>query len=81
MTQGKLSPRLSPKDLLDIGQALYGPSFRRELARDLEVNLRTIQRWLDSRNPIPDMICAKLLQIVAARVAVLSEIMDRHRAP
>lgn len=31
--------------LADVGRALYGPFWHRELARALDVNERTVRRW------------------------------------
>lgn len=44
-------------DLLhSIGNALYGPRWQSELARDLGVSDRTVRRWSAGEHQVPDGI-------------------------
>ncbi len=37
-----------------VGAALYGPQWQSQLARDLGVSIRTMQRWAAGQFSIPD---------------------------
>lgn len=45
---------LSPATLAIVGQALFGPSWQKPLAKALGVNVRTVRRWSNSDFDIPD---------------------------
>ena len=55
---------LSPPDLADIGQLLYGNLWKTELARHLGVSRQTVIRWADGAHPVPEDIAAELHQLV-----------------
>lgn len=44
---------MTPELLTKAATALYGTRFQTDLARDLGVTRRTIQRWLNCQNKIP----------------------------
>ena len=43
-----------------IGQALYGQSWKSEMAKSLGYDYRRIQHWMTGSRPIPDDIWPKL---------------------
>lgn len=45
--------RLTPAELTEIGEALYGPGWKSALADLLDVDYRRIKHWLDGTRPIP----------------------------
>lgn len=47
---------MSPALLHSIGNALYGPRWQSELARDLGVSDRTVRRWSAGEHQVPDGI-------------------------
>jgi predicted DNA-binding ribbon-helix-helix protein/DNA-binding XRE family transcriptional regulator len=55
---------LSPLDLTDIGQLLYGNLWKTELARRLGVSRQSVIRWADGTRPVPEYIPAELHQLV-----------------
>jgi hypothetical protein len=57
---------MTPTTLRAVGEALYGPRWQCELARELAVADRTIRRWAAGTSPIPD-IRAELLAVLRAR--------------
>ena len=60
--------------LIECGEALYGPRWQSEMARDLGVNKRTIGRWLSGASPIPLGLRNDLRRLVGARAELLMKI-------
>jgi hypothetical protein len=71
---GMMEKVTSPRDLLAIvGEALYGPRWQSDVARDLKVDDRTVRRWLaGDTDPAPG-VWRDLLAIVEARRTALAE--------
>lgn len=44
---------MSSRLLRDVGEALYGPRWQSDLARDLHVADRTMRRWLAGADDMP----------------------------
>ncbi len=64
-------------DLLrEIGEALYGPRWQSELARNLDVSVRSVQRWV-AGVPLPAGIWLDCLRLVTERAAALDDIIAR----
>lgn len=57
--------------LVRVGEALYGPRWQRDLARDLGVNDRRLRAWLLAERPIPPGIWADLAEITGRRAGLL----------
>jgi hypothetical protein len=62
---------MSPKLLQQVGEALYGPRWQSDLARDLEIDDRSIRRYLAGEREIPDDMPDQLRQVLADRRAAL----------
>jgi transcriptional regulator GlxA family with amidase domain len=65
--------------LFECGEALYGPRWQSELARDLSVSIRTMQRWAAGATDVPAGIYLDLLRLTQERSAVLDELAPRLR--
>lgn len=65
--------------LAECGEALYGPRWQSELARDLDVSIRTMQRWAAGAIDPPDGIWLDLLRLTQERAAVLDALAPRLR--
>lgn len=61
---------MTPDKLEQIGQLLYGPSWRAALAKALNVAERTVRRWM-AGNPIPDAVPDDLAQLCEDRMIKL----------
>ena len=57
-----------------LGTALYGPLWQSELARQLDVSVRTMQRWAGGQFAIPPGIWTDLLKLLADREAELARL-------
>lgn len=44
---------VSPSELIEAGERLYGPQWRQPLADLLEVDLSTIRRWTSGKSAVP----------------------------
>lgn len=62
--------------LREVGEALYGPYWQSELARDRGVATRTVQRWV-AGYPIPAGLWPELREAVLQRRAALGDLAKR----
>lgn len=60
---------MTPKVLCEIGEALYGPRWSSDLARDLRVSYRTVLNWRQGKVSMPDDLSSRLRVIVRSRIA------------
>jgi len=65
---------MTPDLLREAGQALYGPRWTTDLARDLDVADRTVRRWSAGHAPIPDGLSADVQQLLKARGLALAAV-------
>jgi hypothetical protein len=65
---------MTPTQLHDIGDALYGERCLDRFAKALEVNPRTVQRWLSGKNEMPDWLPARCGGIIDARIKELERL-------
>ena len=68
---------MTPTQLREIGVALYGRRFASDLARDLRVAIRTVQRWLTGDRAIPSNLHSELSSLLKARAKVLHRLASR----
>jgi hypothetical protein len=66
--------------LTETGEALYGPRWQSELARDLAVSDRTVRRWAAGTTDPPPGIYADLLRLAIERGKALDALAKRLRA-
>jgi hypothetical protein len=63
--------------IVEVGQALYGPHWMRELARALDVNERTVRRWAAGEvEPRPGVYGA-VHELLSERAAALDPLLRR----
>lgn len=75
---------MSSRLLQRCGEALYGARWQTELSRDLQVADRTVRRWLNGANDVPDGVYLQLLAMCQERAAELDkliEMLPRAAAP
>lgn len=65
--------------LQETGEALYGPRWQTDLARDLGVSDRTIRRWVAGADEPPSGVYLDLLRITQERAMLLDSIEERLR--
>lgn len=63
--------------LIDAGEALYGSRWQSELARDLEVSVRTMQRWVSGEQPVPRGVPTDLMRLLAERAEAMDDLIER----
>ena len=63
----------------DVGEALYGPCWQSELARELDVSDRTMRRWVAGTTDVPAGLYGDLLRLTQARAAALDDLASRLR--
>ncbi|HQS15002.1 hypothetical protein [Reyranella sp.] len=61
------------------GEALYGPRWQSDLARDLKVSDRTVRRWDAGQNEIPAGVWPELRTLLKARGLALASV--RRKLP
>lgn len=65
--------------LVECGEALYGPRWQSELARELQVSDRTVRRWVAGTTDMPAGLYLDLLRLTQERAAVLDALAPRLR--
>ena len=71
---------MSSKLLRDAGEALYGPRWQSDLARDLQVSDRTIRRWVSGADDLPAGVALDLWRLCEERSQALDDVRDRLKA-
>lgn len=66
--------------LVECGEALYGPRWQSELARDLAVSDRTVRRWVAGTSEVPAGLWLDLLRLTQERAALLDALSERLKA-
>jgi hypothetical protein len=66
---------MSSQLLKRTGEALYGPRWQSDLARDLNVTDRTVRRWVEGTSNVPDRVYADLLRLCEGRLLELDRLM------
>jgi hypothetical protein len=59
-----------------VGRAMYGDNWQSRLARDLEVDPRTVRFWLSRKRPVPQHVGAQLRLALDAHVKWLRSDAD-----
>lgn len=84
MSEATDNQRMTPEQLESIGKALYGSSYKIQLAEFLGVDRRRINHWLDGDRPIPAGITSELLENAKSRenevlgaIEQLNKILDQ----
>ena len=70
---------MTPTLLREAGEALYGPRWQSDLARDLGVSDRTVRRWDAGQNGIPAGVWVELRTLTKTRSMALAAV--RRRLP
>lgn len=65
------------KLLRDTGEALYGPRWQSDIARDLQVSDRTIRNWLSGATDMPAGVAMDLWRLCEERADALDAVMTR----
>lgn len=70
------SATIGPAGLERIGEALYGPRWQTDLARDLELSdARRVRQWIAGERPIPPGVWADLSSLVKQRRMTLAAVL------
>ncbi len=64
---------ITPDVLNAVGEALYGPRWQSELAGDLDVAVRTMQRW--AKSGAPDNVRDELKALLVKRGADVAKLI------
>ena len=66
--------------LVECGEALYGPRWQSELARDLGVADRTIRRWVAGTHDVPAGLYVDLLMLTQERARALDALAKQLKS-
>lgn len=58
---------MTPEQLIEIGEAIYGKNWKSPMAKDLSVKYRTVLRWANGTFSVPEDIEARLKKAVKVR--------------
>jgi hypothetical protein len=59
------------------GEALWGPHYRSEMARHLDVALRTVMRWDNGDSNIPQTAWEKLAALLRRRKTEIDKVLSK----
>jgi hypothetical protein len=68
------------RHLRDAGEALYGPRWQSDLARDLGVAGRTMRRWLAGADDIPPGVALDLWRLCEEKAKAIDDVRGRLKA-
>jgi len=68
---------MTPDLLREAGEALYGPLWQSAIARDLNVNDRTVRRWAANDTALPDGLVDELKQLLRQRGLALTAVLRK----
>jgi len=68
---------MTPEQFRAMGEALFGDVWQTPLAAELNVAIRSVQRWTSGTNPIPDDIIPKFESLCRRRGLDLIDFADR----
>jgi hypothetical protein len=78
---GRGDGNLADADLIRaIGSTLFGYPVADAMARGLEMNRRTVQRWLNAQNAVPDNVWETLAEMVDERLQEAHRLQQRLAA-
>ena len=70
---------LNNETLRTAGEALYGSLWQSDLARELGVSIRTMQRWAAGQFAIPLDVWPEIATLCRKRGAALTKLADKLR--
>lgn len=65
--------------LVKTGEALFGPRWQSDLARELDVSDRTVRRWVAGADDLPPGVAMDLLRLVTDKLGALEAVEQRLR--
>jgi hypothetical protein len=72
-----MSTATQRKLLANIGEALYGPRWQSELARNISVSDRTVRRWVAGTDDVSDVAWRDMSYLLENRAIELGELRYR----
>lgn len=66
---------VTPSELRQIGELLYGERWQTQLAKALDVNERNVRYWLAERHAIPEGIEGELKRLADERRKALAKVL------
>ena len=70
---------MTPDDLRTLGEAMYGPRWQSQVARDVGVQFRTVARWAVGDTKISPEKAGLLRSIARDRIRALSSALSGAR--
>lgn len=58
------SIRLTPEQLRQAGELLYGTQWQTDLARAINVDSRRVRQWLSEQRPIPSGLVLEIIELL-----------------
>jgi hypothetical protein len=64
MSESTDNHRMTPEQLKNAGELLFGNQWQSDLARALDVDSRRIRDWLQERRPIPMGVKSEVIELL-----------------
>lgn len=68
---------MTPALLSQAGEALYGPRWQSELARDLDIDDRTMRRWVAGDSSVPSGVAVDLLRLLTEWASDIDDLIPK----
>jgi len=68
---------MTPKQLENVGYAIYGATWQDLMSKDIRVSTRTIQRWMRKLYPVPPWVPDELEKLARHHRRSDKETIDR----
>ncbi len=67
---------MTPEQLKQVGEALYGHEWQSRLARDLNISSRTVRRWAAGEYEVQGWAIGKLIELCQVRSIRIDRAID-----
>ncbi|MBF6850109.1 helix-turn-helix domain-containing protein [Acinetobacter baumannii] len=70
------TPRMTPEELRQAGEILYGTHWQSELARAIGVDPRRVRQWINGERPIPTSLRSEIILLLKEKSIKYVEYAD-----
>jgi hypothetical protein len=80
MSESNDTHRMTPEQLRQAGELLYGNQWQSDLARAIDVDSRRIRQWLSSQRPIPVGLWLEIIELLKKNSSDTATYADNLKA-
>lgn len=69
------TPRMTPEELIQAGEILYGAQWQTELARAIDVDPRRVRQWINGERPIPTSLRSEIILLLKEKICGIRRLL------